>query len=149
GRLLLACAESRANESNGNLWTVRVDPRSGASTASPRRLTNWTDFTGFGDLSATADGRRVAFLRTSFQSDVSVAEVGNGGRQIKAVRRLTEDQNEDRPTSWTPDSAYIIFNSDRTGVTQIYRQRIDSTMAEPLTTGNEPSVTARLSPDRN
>ena len=47
-------------------------------------------------------------------------------------RRFTLDDSNDLATNWTPDSKAILFNSDRNGTFDIFRQSLDSTVAEPI-----------------
>ena len=146
GRLIYSQPEQPPNQHDDNLWQVRVDPRTGAPAGKPQRITNWVD-SHFWGLSATADGKRLAFLRGNPQSDVYVGELEAKGMRLKTPQRLTMDQHQDFPGAWAQDSKTVFFDSDRTGSFNIFKQTLDQDSAEPLTMGAEPKSTPRLTPD--
>ena len=122
-----------AGNATFNLWEVpsRSVLRTGPAAGKPRRLTKWTGFT-ITDLSATADGKRLAFLKWSAQGDVYVASLKPGNAGIDTPRRLTLDERDDVPTAWSADSREVYFQSDRQGTIGAYRQRIDGDTAERM-----------------
>jgi hypothetical protein len=67
-----------------------------------------------------------------------------GGPRFANVRRLTFDDRNDMPFDWTPDSKAIIFQSDRNGTWEIFKQGIDQRAPEAVVTGptQPPSVSA-------
>ena len=131
--------------SAGNLWVLDVAPRSGLPRGMPVRRTHWPDFAISG-LSATADGRRLCFLRQYETANIWIGDLNAKGTVLTAPRRLTDDEAADWPTTWTADSRAIVFASDRGGSLQVYRQGIDQDTAEALTSG-PPVGMIRLSPD--
>lgn len=139
GRVIYPQAERPPNQSYDNLWEIRVDPKTGGPVGKPRRVTNWVD-THFWGLSATADGKRLAFIKGNPQSDVYVGELEASGTRLKAPRRLTLDEHYDIPFGWTPDGKAVLFVSDRNGSLNIFKQALDQDSAEPLTTGWEPHL---------
>ena len=146
GRLIYSQPEPPPNQSDDNLWEIRVDPRTGAPAGRPQRITNWVVSHSWG-LSATSDGKRLAFLKGNPQSDVYVGELEAKGTRLKTPRRLTLDERQDFPGAWTPDSKAVLFDSDRTGSFNIFKQALDQDSAEALTTGSESKSTPRLSPE--
>jgi eukaryotic-like serine/threonine-protein kinase len=135
------------NATDTNLWEIKVDPGSGRPAGKPRRITNWSDFSLAG-LNATADGKRLVFRRVSAQTDVYVGDLEAGGRRLKAPpRRLTLDERADNPTTWTPDSKTVVFQSDRSGKWGIYKQALDEDSAEPLVITPQHNEDPRLSPN--
>ena len=62
GRVVYSAEEPLAKNNDTNLWTIAVDVRNGTAAGKPRRVTRWAGFT-FSDLSITADGKRLAFVR--------------------------------------------------------------------------------------
>jgi Tol biopolymer transport system component/DNA-binding winged helix-turn-helix (wHTH) protein len=139
GRLIYPQAEPPPNQSYDNLWEIKVDPRTGEPAGKPRRVTNWVD-THFWGLSATADGKRLAFIKGNPQTDVYVGELEANGRRLKAPKRLTLDEHYDIPFGWTPDGNAVLFVSDRNGTLNIFKQALDQDSAEPLTAGLEPHL---------
>ena len=81
------------------------------------------------------------------QSDVYVAELEAGGKRLGTPHRLTLDERQDAPFSWTPDSKAVLFASDRDGPWHIFRQAIDQTQPELLVGKNDHSMMPRLTPD--
>jgi eukaryotic-like serine/threonine-protein kinase len=146
GRLIFSRAEPSPNANDSNLWEVRLDPRSGKPEDKPARTTNWAGFS-FASPTGTADGQRLAFLKSNFQSDVYVAELQAGGTRVTTPRRLTLDERNDWPTAWTGDSRAVLFWSDRNGSNQVFKQNIDQEIAESVTAGPEENWMPRVGPD--
>jgi len=66
---------------------------------------------------------------------------------LLANRRLTLDENQNNPFAWTPDSKAVLFNSNRNGTPQIFKQDIDQPLAENLMTSAEQLLQPRVTPD--
>jgi Tol biopolymer transport system component len=147
GRLIFSLAEPSPNANDSNLWEVKLDPRTGKPEGKPARITDWAGFS-FASPTGTADGKRLAFLKSNFQSDVYVAEVEAGGTKLTTPRRLTLDERNDWPTAWTSDSRAVLFWSDRNGSNQIFKQSIDQQTAETVVAGGPGDAwMPRVSPD--
>ena len=146
GRLIFSLTEPAPNGKDANLWEVKLDPRTGKPEADPARLTNWVGFS-FASPTLTADGKRVAFLKWNFQTNVYLAELKAGGGKLTTPRRLTLDNRNDLPAFWTSDSRAVIFWSDRNGLDQIFMQNINQQTAEVVVTGPGQARGPRLSPD--
>lgn len=144
GRLIYSKAEPRPNQDDYNLWALRLDAN-GNPVGSPERLTRDPGFTSAVTLST--DGRRAAFFKHSLQPDVYVVDIQDGGKRLATPQRLTLDEREDYPYSWTADSQAVLFTSDRDGTFQIYKQRIDQTTPELMVGGAEQLSIPRISPD--
>jgi len=97
--------------------------------------------------SVTADGKRLVFNRTRPQLDVCVSEFSAKGPRLNTPRRLTLDDADDLPFDWTLDNKAVLFTSNRTGTTNIFRQRMGETSAEMLVFGPEEKSPCRLNPD--
>ena len=70
GRVVYSLGEGRATASdNCNLWEVRVNAGTGAPVEQPRRLTNWAG-SNVDHLSATSDGKRLVFQKSSIHVNV-------------------------------------------------------------------------------
>lgn len=85
-------------------------------------------------------------VNSSTQWDVYVAHLQKNG-ELGIARRLTLEDSNDLPLDWTPDSKAVIFVSDRTGIFNIFKQRIDEQVAMQMTTGPNVNIMARVSPD--
>ena len=79
--------------------------------------------------------------------DVYVSEFSSKGAKLSAPRRLTLDDADDFPFDWAPDDKAVFFISNRTGKSEIFRQRIDETSPEMLALGNDQKTICRISPD--
>ena len=123
-----------------NLWELKVDDKNGAPQGKPRRLTDWSGFF-VSNLSATADGKHLAFLRGTSHSSVFAGELANNGTRLLNPHRLTMDEYLNFPTAWTADSRDVVFASTRGG---IYKQALDGSTPQVITVGGG---SARLSPD--
>ena len=108
GRLFFALAEPAPNQNDSNLWEIRVDTRTGKPMGPPRRVTHSTGAI-LGEMSVTADGKRMVVAKVEYQSDVYISELEVGGRRLKSRRRLTLDDRNDYPGAWTPDSKTVVF----------------------------------------
>jgi len=145
-RLLFSLAEPSPNANDSNLWQVKLDSRTGRLHNNPDRITNWVGFS-FASPTGTADGKRLAFLKLNYQSNVYVAELEAGGTKLTTPRRLTLDERNDFPTAWTSDSRAVLFWSDRNGPNQVFRQNIDQQTADITTSGPDETWMPRMSPD--
>lgn len=88
------------------------------------------------DMSVTAHGKHIALVRTSDQSDVFLAEF-NGKTAIEGLRRLTLDDRDDRPSGWLPDGKTMLFESNRNGSLDVFRQSVQEQAAELFVGGAE------------
>ncbi|MBI3665879.1 MAG: serine/threonine-protein kinase [Acidobacteria bacterium] len=145
GRIIYSQRES-TDPLQQNLWEVRTDAPTGQPIGQPRRITEWTGFF-FTRLSVSADGKRLAGLKGSNQSDVYVGDLEAGGTRLRTPRRLTLDERDDLPAAWTTDSKEVLFHSNRNGKWDIFRQGINQQSAEPLLTSREDKFVHCVSPD--
>ena len=146
GRLIFSLAEPEPNGNDSNLWEVRLDSRTGEPDNKPARITNWVDFS-FASPTLTADGKRLAFLKSNLQTSVYVAELKAGGTELTTPRRLTLDDLNDLPSTWTSDSRAVIFWSDRNGSDQLFKQNIDQETAETVGAWSGQGRMPRMGPD--
>jgi Tol biopolymer transport system component/DNA-binding winged helix-turn-helix (wHTH) protein len=143
GRLIYTLEEPRPRQADSNLWSTQLDAEMKPSGA-PVRLTN--DQGAVFGISASADGKRIAYVKGVPQPDVYVAKLQTSGA-LEEPQRLTLDDRQDLPFDWTTDNKSVIFISDRTGTFCIYKQSIDQTMPELLLSGSQQLMGPRLSPD--
>jgi serine/threonine protein kinase/Tol biopolymer transport system component len=132
-----------------NLWQIGVDPHTGAPAGKPNRITQeaggGSEFLG---LSASADGKRLVFQKTTkYHDQVYVGELTAGGTRMNPPWRLTNDEAFDAPRAWTPDSKAVLFESNRYGTWGIFKQGIRQDTAEPVVTGAQNAAFPRLSAD--
>lgn len=99
------------------------------------------------NTSVTADGQRLTFKKWTNQPSTYVANLKAGGTQLLASRHFTLSESLDEPGDWTPDSKSLIFGSNRNGHWNLYKQALDEDQAEPLLTGPDAVLNARVSSD--
>jgi Tol biopolymer transport system component len=145
GRIIFSRYESPPNNVDVNLWEIRANEQTGEPTGNPRRITNWTGYAGLSN--ASTDGKRLALIKASSQSDVYISELQASGTRLATPRRLTLDERNDWPRAWTPDSKAVLFDSDRNGQWHIFKQGIDQTSAEIVVAGPDDENLQGLSPD--
>ena len=59
------------------------------------------------------------------------------GTRPRLVERITEHSSIDTSPSFSPDGKFIAFNSDRSGLQQIYVMRSDGSNVKRITLGKE------------
>jgi serine/threonine protein kinase len=147
GRLIYSLAELPPDQADSNLWALSVDPVGGQVRGEPERVTNWTGFSAVAP-SATADGKRLAFLKSHSQTSIFTGSLEAGGKAgLGNVQRLSTDTWTKWVDGWTYDSRAIYLSSNRNGKFGIYRQDIHRQAPEPVVSGTENYLDARLSAD--
>jgi len=145
GRLIYTLGEAEPNQDDSNPWWVQLDARTGRPSSPPVRI--GSDHGDVAEISVTTDGKRMALLRSSSQSDVYLAELQDQGKRLSAPRRFTLDDRSDFPSAWTADSQTVLFASDRDGRYHIFKQPINENQPELLVGGNDDLGAPRLTPD--
>jgi Tol biopolymer transport system component len=130
----------------GNLYQIRVDPASGTTSGEPTKMTNWH---GEGPIcpSATSDGSRVVLIKVRSWADVYFADLKEKGAPRLSANHLTLSRSYDLSSGWSRDNSSILFQSDRTGRYQIFRQPLGQDAAEQLFQGSDDQSDAEVSPD--
>jgi Tol biopolymer transport system component len=147
GRIIYDQPEAPPNQSYRNLWEIKTDPKTGEAIGSPQRLTNWAGFETFDSFNLSANGKRFAFTKEQWESDVYVGEVKKNAIGLQSTRRLTLDERWDGDAGWSKDSQSIYFSSSRKGNFDIFRQGINESTAQEAITGPEDETSPQLSPD--
>jgi hypothetical protein len=142
---------SRAVEASpvlaSNLWELKLDDKTGVPRGKPRRLTDWSGFLVW-RMSATVDGKHLAFLRGTYYQPLFVGELTGNGNRLLNAQRLTADEYINMPVGWSADSRELIFTSNRGGTYGIYKQALDGSAARTVNASLALDVgVARLSPD--
>ncbi|HKN77090.1 MAG TPA: protein kinase, partial [Candidatus Acidoferrum sp.] len=132
--------------SDTNLGQVAVDPQTGRVSSGSARLTNWFGFS-IASLSATADGEKLSFLKTTILPSVEVGELGAGGTRLQTPRPLSREEYFAWPVSWTPDSKSVVFHWIRDGQWNYFKQDLNQDTAQPLVVGPEWKWYGHFSPD--
>lgn len=143
---LIFTQQTREEGEDCDLWTMRLDQRTAQPVAPAQRLTNWSGFCPQG-LSASADGKRLAFQKIAWQESVYVGEVGPNAVLLGPPTRLTLSDSTDAPIDWIPDSRAVLFTSDRNGHQQIFKQSLGSDTPELIEVGFPDPFLCGMSPD--
>lgn len=101
------------------------------------------------ELSATADGKRLAVVGRSVSEPIFVADFDRDTVRLANVRRLTLEDGGNYPHGWTGDSQSVIFESDRLGHGfGIFKQSLSKRISEGLTaTPGQDDYLPQLTPD--
>lgn len=145
GRIVYSRLEN-SEEPTANIWEVETDPFTSRASGEPRRLTNWAGFTLRG-FSITADGKRIAFVRKTDESDVYIGTLEKGGLRLSGTHRLTLDDRMDWPGGWLRQNNAILFFSDRNGNFDLFKQGIKDRVPEEIIADSEDKRAPQLSPD--
>jgi Tol biopolymer transport system component len=143
GRMLYAQTEPPPRSGEWNLWEVQFDSK--AIKGRPRQRTHWVNFT-ISALASSAMGDRICLMKGDSQTDVYLMALRRG--EAGPARRFTEDESDDYPTGWTPDSRAVLFSSHRNNNNaDVFMQNIDSDTPELLATGPDWQYQPKSSPD--
>jgi len=146
GRLVFSLSEPPPAQGDTNVWAMPLDAKTGLASGERVRITNGPDHKPVMD--ASADGKKILFLRTNIQPAVYVSEIDRKTKTVGRPERLTLDDRRNLPYEWTPDGNSVLYISNREGKFHIYKQTVEQGTPELLdTAGNEPNI-LRLNPDR-
>ena len=106
----------------------------GIVTGPPRILLGWRQ-DHIDQLSASADGTRIAMLTGTTHDRTYVAGFDAASGRIDEPRRLTNDDWDTGATAWTSDGAAVLFTSNRNDDSDIFSQRLDSAVQVPRVIG--------------
>jgi len=149
GSILMAMmppGSAQVSTPEAEIWKLRPD-EIGVAGETPRRLT-WAA-TASGRLSASTAGNRVVFLTTQFQRDLYMADADFHSGVLTPPQRFTQSDRDDSVFAWTPDSSAVFLESNRNGTTDIFKQRVNSDIAEPFVTGSRSQGSPAVTNDGN
>ena len=145
GRLVYALGNVKTSSRQDSIiWVATLQP-SGKISGSPKRIAQ-----GHGRVSqitGSTDGKVVIFRSNTWSPSVYLGSLAPDGTHLLAKRRLTLDESVSIPSSWTPDSKAVLFNSDRNGTPEIFKQGVNELLAESLVTSADQVSQPRLTPD--
>jgi DNA-binding winged helix-turn-helix (wHTH) protein/Tol biopolymer transport system component len=145
GRLIYALdTEQTAGRGDSSVWAVSP-PKAGAISAPPKRITQGKG--SITQVTGSADGKVLVALREHWSPSIYIGTLAPDNTALLAYKRLTLDESASIPTSWTPDSTEVLFESDRNGTSEIFKQATDRPLAEILVTAAEQLSQPRLTPD--
>jgi eukaryotic-like serine/threonine-protein kinase len=149
GRVLFLRWDNDDFTSAHELWELKTDLVTGALQEEPRKLatlpTNET--THMLGLSVTANGQQAMVLVRSAQNSVFVGDFDQTPPRISNIRRLTLDDHTNYPHAWTADSRAVIFESNRNGNFDLFKQDIDRRTPETIVATPDTEMLPQLAPD--
>jgi len=143
GRLVYILGDEE-NQQGASLWMVSPQ-QSGKTNESAKRITRGIGW--IGQINGSTDGKVLTFLRENTVVSVYIGSLAPDGTHLLGNRRLTVDENQNDPFVWTPDSRAVLFNSNRNGTPQIFKQAIDQPLAESTMSSAEQLLQPRVTPD--
>jgi len=148
GRLIYALGGAQISNwqdsQETSLWMVSLQ-QSGKISGQPKRVTQ-----GHGriwNISGSADGKVLIYRSENWSPSVYLGTLAAHGTRLLAKKRLTLDESASLVFSWTPDSKAVLFNSNRNGTPEIFKQATDQPVAESLMTSAERLSQPRVTPD--
>lgn len=145
GHLIYALGNvTTSRRQDSSLWMVPVE-QSGKITGRPKRI--GPGHGRIAQVDGSADGRALIFRSNNWSPSVYVGTLAPDRTRLIAKRRLTLDESVSIASSWTPDSKAVLFNSDRNGTPEIFKQAIDQPLAESLVNSTEQVSQPRVTPD--
>ena len=146
GRLIFEMEEATGWGSDGNLWELMTDPQSGAARGDKTKITD-AEGVHFFSLSSSAEKKQLVAVKTHNRDDVCVGELKEKGTRLDVPRRIAPSDSQDFPAAWFPDGKSVVFNSNRNGKYQIYRQSPERDSAELLVQSPEDAWAGDFSSD--
>lgn len=131
-----------------DLWRLRTDPHTGRFLKSPQQLTHW-DYK-LKQISASPDGKEVIAVRDAdSHPNIYVADLPPPPQnpRFTRIRRLTFTDADEYPHAWTPNSRSLIFESSRSGNSDLFLQAIDQNEAQPLVLSDRYKALPRITPN--
>jgi Tol biopolymer transport system component len=134
---------------DSSLWKIPIDARTARPTGQPRQVAGTA---AGGHPTVSANGKSLVILKGNNEpanglgAVVFVADVEDKGKRLSNARRLTMGGGQ-YAHAWTPDSQAVVFESERNGRFNIFKQGLDRGVLEPLVAGSESTSRGRFSPD--
>ncbi len=149
GRILFLRWNTPGSASADQLWEVKANLATGAFVGAPHQVASLADQneTHIYGMSAAADGKLVMVLKRSSQNAVFVADFAQAPPRLTNIRRLTLDERTNYPHAWTRDSRAIVFESDRNGTWDLFRQGLNQRTPETIVATPLTEVLPQLGPD--
>jgi len=142
GRIVFGLFKNSFTQSD--LWSISLDS-SGAADGKPVRMTNTTG-SYLEEVSASADGKRMAVLFVREPFSIFVASLGKTGDKLERPLRLTNDSWDNWPRAWAPDSETLFYVSARPN-RGVYKRRVSSDSEELIAGGSENYSFLSVTPD--
>ena len=117
GRLIYVLGSAQQQQ-DSSMWVVPLLP-SGKISFPTKRIVGGHGW--ISQVTGSGDGKALIFLGGNWLPSVYIGTLSADGTSLLANKRLTLDENENIPSSWTPDSKAVLFTSDRNGIREIFK----------------------------
>jgi len=137
GKFLALPGHERSDQPRIYLFSV--------DTLKRKKLTSLpSPFVGDTQPAFSPDGKLIAFVRSGAYSvgDIYVVAIDQGGEG----QRVTFDRAWIRGIAWTADGKGLIYASNRSGLSKLWRVRVSGGQPEPLSVGGERAKWPAISP---
>jgi eukaryotic-like serine/threonine-protein kinase len=148
GRIFFAQnEENKIAAASMNLWTMPVDPDTGAFAGQPTKISYWDNINAI-PVGISSDGKQLLVLKSRYSTQMLLAELKSDGRSLGNVQPVTATLSTDMAGGWALDSKSFLFSSNRNkGVFRMYRRSLGTQHDETLTSGDADSVAGTETPD--
>jgi serine/threonine-protein kinase len=99
-------------------------------------------------ITLAPDGEHLAYSVVTNRSNIwRVKEPANGSVSSRSAELVTTDQESIENFRISADGQWLVFDSDRSGIQQIFRRRLAGGEVQQVTHGTSPAFSVSLSPD--
>ncbi|MDZ4865383.1 MAG: protein kinase [Gemmatimonadota bacterium] len=127
-----------------DIYQLNLDSR-GRPRADPVRITLALNVS---QISLSADGQELAYSVVTNRSNIwSVKVPATGSVTSRSAELVTTDQESIESIWISQDGQWLAFDSDRSGVQQIFCRPLAGGEVQQITRGNSPAFSVSLSPD--
>jgi Tol biopolymer transport system component len=99
-------------------------------------------------VSTSSDGRRLTYATFTETSNVWMLPIPTSASlSVSRAQPVTAGSQVIEGFDISPDGTWVVFDSDRSGIQQLYRMPIAGGVVEQLTSGSEPAFGPSISPD--
>ena len=125
GRIFFAQnEENKIAAASMNLWTMPVDPDTGAFAGQPTKISYWDNINAI-PVGISSDGKQLLVLKSRYSTQMLLAELKSDGRSLGNVQPVTATLSTDMAGGWALDSKSFLFSSNRNkGVFRMYRRSL-------------------------
>jgi dipeptidyl aminopeptidase/acylaminoacyl peptidase len=136
------------SSSNGwcSFYEQAMDEDTGRAIGPPRALTNPSLSYCMSVMSATADGKKIAYQKWQSDFSVYIGDLDSSGTRVLKSRHFTLTKSHDDAGPWTPDGKALIVISMRSSDHGLYKQLLDENDAQYLT-GTSDTRNQEVTPD--
>ena len=127
-----------------DIYQLELDRRGGV-VGEPVRVTTGLNASL---ISLSADGRQLAYSVATNQNNIwSVALPNTGSVSSRAAELVTSDKETIESITISDNGEWLLFDSDRAGVQQIFKRPLAGGALQQVTRGSAPAFSVTISPD--